>query len=97
MIGRRLWKFWDRRQAAVDATFDEIFRGPKLAQFRKMNESELYRALITEPPGSLSHAMIAAELRRHEAWRAPAGRAIYIAVAALGTSLAAVMISILHN
>jgi len=84
---RTLLPLYERRPVALKDPNDPVM-------IRHFSDSALHYWLskATEPNSRIS---LESELRRREAWAAPAGRSTWIATAALIVSLAALIISTL--
>jgi hypothetical protein len=80
------WPPW--RETTIDEAWDEASR--PWTQVRKLSDSELIERLITEFEPIYKLAL-EAEQRRREAWRSPAGKAIWVSAIALVVSIAALI------
>lgn len=78
----------------IENTFAEAFERPNREQIREWDHESLHRALVSNELLPVERSMAEAELRRREAWAAPAGRSFIVSVIALAVSFAAVAISL---
>ena len=82
----------ERREKAeqerlLEDTFAEAFGRPNLKQIKGWKDRELHAQLTANDLKPVERAMAERELRKREAWEAPAGRAYWQSWAAIVISL----------
>lgn len=83
-----------RTQRGFDDAFNEIFGEGDRVNPRTLKDRELHARLARPDLGPVARGMASQELRRREAWAAPAGRAYWISATALVVSIAALGLSV---
>lgn len=88
------WRMARVERKAFSDAFDEHTGNPSPQRIRKWSDLELHKWLASDTLQPIKRGMAERELRRREAWAAPAGRAFWISCGALATSFAALAISV---
>jgi hypothetical protein len=76
-----------KEQKLIEETFAEAFDRPSARHIRRWKDRELHAWLASNDLQPVERSMAERELRRREAWHAPAGKAIFISMLALTVSL----------
>ena len=80
---------WPWRETTFDEAWDEYAR--RWTQVRRLSDHALIERLTTEKLDPTYRLALEAEQRRREAWRSPAGKAIWISLIALVVSIVALV------
>lgn len=88
----RRWR--GREQRAMNNAMDDAFGMPSRSTIQDWSDEELHRQLASNGLWPEYRAMAERELRRREAWDAPAGRAIWISCAALAVAILSLIVSL---
>jgi hypothetical protein len=66
---------------------EQIFEPPTIHEIREWTDTELHEKKVDRHTSPASLSLIEAEIRRRDAWAAPAGKAFWISCAALALSV----------